>query len=268
LADTALWLEDSDAFVTTGSNVIRVMKGLGNFRFLILGAGRGGTSLLAGLLDAHRRLEVGFEQFAIPILMGQQFRHRRHQMEERTTAFLRACQEEAARFPGKIWGDKITTEQLHALADPDPQHPEDSVSKEQLLDYFFNGPARDLKIVFILRDGRTCVRSKVSRTGQDVALACQRWLFSVQVYQFLSGRPSCHCLKFENLLQHPAAELQGICEFLEIPYEASMLQGTANSKMRPEYQLSTIDAAKLTLQGVPEGLECLDEALRECGYPE
>jgi len=29
--------------------------------------------------------------------------------------------------------------------------------------------------VFILRDGRTRVRSKVSRTGQSFELACERW---------------------------------------------------------------------------------------------
>ena len=44
-----------------------------NFEFLVIGAGRGGTSLLAGLLDFHDQLDVGFEQYSEACLAGTAF---------------------------------------------------------------------------------------------------------------------------------------------------------------------------------------------------
>ena len=41
-----------------------------SFEFLVIGAGRSGTSLLAGLLDSHSRLELGFEQDSEAILLA------------------------------------------------------------------------------------------------------------------------------------------------------------------------------------------------------
>ena len=91
-----------------------------SFHFLVIGAGRGGTSLLAGLLDQHPRLEVGFEKFSVKYLMGRSLRlrafgRRQRLLADRTGAFRRACLAESQRFPGLLWGNKITTEQLYGL---------------------------------------------------------------------------------------------------------------------------------------------------------
>ena len=237
-----------------------------NFGFLVIGAGRGGTSLLAGLLDCHERLEVGFEMFSEGYLAGVALPAAGPDLfEARAGAFVRACVEEAARHPDRIFGNKITTEQLLGLEDHNVANPGAPVD---VLDAFFNRQMKGRKIVFILRDGRTCVRSKVARTGQSVEQACARWKYSAEVYRFLSSRHENNVrIRFEDLVLRPEPTLAGVCAFLGVPYQASMLQGTRNSKLRPEYRREQFDDSKLALDDIPPG--CIDrirDDLERCGY--
>jgi len=236
------------------------------FRFLILGAGRGGTSLLAGLLDQHSQLEVGFEKFSIECLMGQKIRSQGHQIfHERVKKFLILCREEASHFPDKIWGNKITTEQLYGLEDHNNANPEQKID---ILDCFFNKYLSDIKVVFILRDGRACVMSKVSRTGISLQSACERWNFSVQVYKFLKEHHNHSiCIKFEDLLRHPIDILKSLCSFLDISYEEQMLRGTNNQKIIPEYRHAGFDLSKLKIPDIPQCYnEIICEGLKYCKY--
>ncbi|MGE0815627.1 MAG: sulfotransferase [Vicinamibacterales bacterium] len=237
----------------------------GNFRFLIVGAGRGGTSLLAALLDYHSQLEVAFEQHAESCLMGKALPSGTPAtFDGRVGAFMRACQADAARHPTKIWGNKITTEQVLSLETavrPAAAGPFD------VRDVLFNEHLRAQAVVFILRDGRACVNSKVRRTGQPMETACRKWLYSVECYRFFRTRPRSLTLKFEDLLAAPESTLLSICEFLGIPYESGMLQGVANEKMLPDYRGATIDRSKREPADLPEPhLESIRAGLIECGY--
>src|SRR5262249_37336574 len=120
----------------------------------------------------------------------------------------------------------------------------------------------------VLRDGRTCVRSKVSRTSQSVELACERWKYSAAGYRFLVTRhDNSICVRFEDLLLHPAQTMVASCAFLAVPYQESMLEGTRNDKMRPDYRQSRFDTTKLALHDIPEGcVERIQDDLRLCGY--
>ena len=237
-----------------------------SFEFLVIGAGRGGTSLLAGLLDQHSCLEVGFERFAVSHLMGSKLpTSTPHLFDARVTAFISACEKEAQNFPHATWGNKVTTEQIHTLEDHNLAHPQSPVA---ILDLFFNTYLKSKKIVFILRDGRTCVNSKVQRTGLSFEEACSNWQSSVQVYKFLNEHHSNnHCVRFEDLLLDPVTELKTTCDFLEISYEKEMLSGTNNSKMLPAYRQNTLDISKAALITLPdEYLNIIQDDLHYCGY--
>lgn len=226
------------------------------FEFLILGAGRGGTSLLMALLDAHSKLEVMSEYASVECLMDEN-----HNVFERVEAFKRACLTEAARYSDKMWGNKITTEQLGALATGSPSADFD------LLGYFFNEAFKATKVIFILRDGRTCVRSKVRRTGQTYETACMRWNYSVEVYKYLSANPRCHLLtKFEDLVLNPVDVLRRITDFLGVPFEAGMLSGTDNPKLLPEYRNTGFDLQKMHPGMMAEWYGLIQENLEYCGY--
>ncbi|TVR64836.1 MAG: sulfotransferase [Candidatus Competibacteraceae bacterium] len=236
-----------------------------NFRFLIIGAGRGGTSLIAALLDSHPRLTVAFERFAKEYLMGQALSGQETlRFDVRADAFYQACIIEAGKYPEHFWGNKITTEQLHGLEQHNHVFPDQPV---EVMEVFFNQVLAQQKLVFILRDGRTCVRSKMARTGQTLEIACERWLYSVRIYEFLSRHPRAICIRYESLLTDPVETLGSVCEFLGIRYDQAMLEGTQHSRMNPDYRYPGFDTSKLSLSEIPEGCERrLEKALRDCGY--
>ena len=242
----------------------------GNFQFLVIGAGRGGTSLIAGLLDCHSSLEAGLEKFSvdclmgkkldtsgsntfdIPVkafisavnsLMGNRLKSRGSNIfDNRLKAFISACKKEAKLYPDAVWGNKITTEQIYGLEEHNSDNPD---SKIDILDTLFNKYLKDIKVVFILRDGRTCVNSKVQRTDQSFESACDRWKYSVEMYKFFKTRHFNNiCIRFEDLLFYPQTTLESVCVFLEIPYQDAMLKGTNNRKMIPDYRQDKIAGAR------------------------
>ena len=207
------------------------------------------------LLDAHSRIEVAPEH-ASACLMDQS-----QGLADRVDAFKQACLEDAGRYPDKTWGNKITTEQLGALATGAPAPDVD------MLSHFFNDAFASIKAIFILRDGRTCVRSKVTRTGQSYETACARWNYSVEVYKYLSHDPKRHLLvKFEDLLRTPSAVLSRITAFLGIPYEDGMLSGTDSPKLPPGYRNSTLKLDRSQVGPRADWHRLIDDNLRFCGY--
>ena len=242
-----------------------------SFEFLIVGAGRGGTSLLAGLLDYHPRLVVALERYAIRDLMGDEKpppkEHYTDLFDRRAGTFRQTCDELAARFRFRKWGNKITTEQVAGLEDhnkynADPAHHVD------VFDRFFNDVMSDVKVVFILRDGRRCVRSKFDRVDVPFDEGCRRWHYSVDMWRFLRDRHANNLrVHFEDLLAAPEETLRDICRFLGVRFRRRMLRGAENRKMRPEYRQSGIDASKLAPVELPAEVETsLEDALRETGY--
>ena len=235
--------------------------------FLVVGSGRGGTSLLAGLLDAHPGLEVGFEHRSVATLMGHDVREPGPDMfDARVAAFVAACRSEAARYPGRLWGNKITTEQILGLEDRNLEHPD--VPPIDVLDRFFNEALDGVPVVFLLRDGRTCVRSKVRRTGQSVAQACERWKYSVEVWRFFRDRHLRNLtIRFEDLVHEPRGTMETVCDFLDISWCEEMLTGTRSAKMLPEYRRDYVDEEPAELVDVPREVEeTLGGELAECGY--
>jgi hypothetical protein len=137
----------------------------------------------------------------------------------------------------------------------------------QAIDRFF-AEMGDLKRVFILRDGRTCVRSKMQRVGLSVEEACRRWQFSVRVFEAVrSDLASGIAVRYEDLVLNPVDTLGPVCRFLGVSFGHCMLEGTNNEKMRVEYRQESFDRSKLALDDIPAGtFELIEPDLRACGY--
>lgn len=85
----------------------------GEFGFLVAGASRSGTNVLTALLGSHPRLQVGSE------------RHHEHllglvpetasSIAARLSGFRAACEQEAKERT-KIWGNRISTENIEGLS--------------------------------------------------------------------------------------------------------------------------------------------------------
>ncbi|MGH6839119.1 MAG: sulfotransferase [Methylocella sp.] len=250
---------------------------MGGFAFHLIGAGRGGTSLIAGLIDSHPDCEVCFEQLSTDFLMGlaptdaETIQNSAIRAAFRITNFIEACKTHAAKVPDKLWGHKTTTEQIGALGWPAAmdasKHTEHPVSAD-CLDFFVSSLSR-VPTIFIVRDGRTCVRSKVNRTGQPLNTAIERWKFSIHVlFALRASHESLLVVKFEDLVVSPRQVLPEVCNFLNVAYTEEMLRGTNSPKMLPEYRSDTFDHSKLEFEDKGEQwVADLRDELALAGYP-
>jgi hypothetical protein len=235
--------------------------------FHVIGAGRGGTSLLASLLNMHPSVDVGFERYAQDILMNCEMPSDAvDPVEHRLGMYLAACSVDACASAalGRLWGNKITTEQIYTAILASDHHR----VRVQSLDFFFNQLLADQLIVFILRDGRSCVSSKMNRAGLSLEEACVRWMFSVRCWELMGRRASpTLIIRFEDLVRHPVEVLKGICHQLGIAYQPTMLSGTTSEHLLPEYRQAGFDLSRLQEVCLPPfGEAMIRSDLLKTGY--
>lgn len=213
------------------------------FKILILGAGRGGTSLINALLDAHPDLEIAAEVHAFEHLVKGAQGPDLLEAKERLNNFIKACEKDAYASHFPAWGNKITTEQLSFLES------ESTALETQNLVY--QKLCASKKIVFITRDGRNCISSKMQRTQCDLNTAVNYWKHSVNYLRFLRSQADAqlYTLKFEDLILAPEETLGPLCEFLNIPYHPEMLSGTSSNRILSEYRLGKLDSTKIEIPG-------------------
>lgn len=236
------------------------------FRFLIVGAGRSGTSLLTALLDQHSQLEVGFEVGSIDCLRGRALVDEPERLfQQRSGAFVARCVAAAASSPAALWGNKITTEQLAGLNKHNLYH----APPLDILDAFFNDVLADLPVIYLLRDGRACVQSKLARTAQSLEQACDSWRYTVAVYEFLQARSHTLFLRFEDLVLAPEDELGRVLAFLGVEFEPGIVsaEGTMHPGMPPAYRRRGIDPGRATdLDATHPCVALIEPELKRCGY--
>ncbi len=230
--------------------------------FLVIGAGRGGTSLLTAMLDYNSHLEVALERFSFDYLLGQKMPPEKAKMlDKRLTYFQKACQDDA-NLSSHYWGNKITTEQIIALQECD------GAIWPEYLDSFIMEVIGLKRVVYIVRDGRSCVQSKMKRTGQDYETALARWKGSIAVLDHFSKRNvDMHVCRYEDLVNEPGETLQDICKFLNVKFEEQMLKGPQNPIMPAIYAGEAIRQKPQTKTNWPERwTEDMKEELLKLGY--
>jgi len=234
--------------------------------FLALGAGRGGTSLLGACLAGHSRIALAMELFGWNLLMGCGLSHRKPDdvLPDRVREFRAGCLKEVKRHKPLMWGNKLTTEQLFGLEDHNALNP----PYQDVLARFFAEAVPEFRIIFIVRDGRACVASKVRRTGQAWEQAAYRWHYAVRVMKAVQAleRPTC-IVRFEELIASPETTLRKMCEYLNLEFQATMLQQTESEIIMPEYRNTGFDAGKLSIPELPPHiLQFIRPDLDYCGY--
>jgi len=206
-----------------------------------MGAGRGGTSLIATLLDAHPKLEIALEAYAQKHLVYEAQGPDAQELQNRLNSFIKACDKEASQSYFRQWGNKITTEQLGFLEAFGNATIAQELVYQKLL--------KSKKIIFITRDGRTCIQSKMRRTACDLNTALNYWKHSVNYLRFLRSQADAQLitLKFEDLVVQPEIELTKVCRFLGIDYHPKMLAGTGSNRIHSDYRQNQINPAKAIL---------------------
>lgn len=96
------------------------------------------------------------------------------------------------------------------------------------------------QFIHIVRDGCDVAESYL-RSGiyQDLESAGQRWSSSVAAYADFSRKfpESCFEVRYANLVLKPEETVQGVCDFLRIEFEPSMLESEELSKKMGDVSL-------------------------------
>lgn len=230
-----------------------------SFESLVIGADRSGTSLLTALPDDHPRLEVGFERDPEADLPAVGEPSRRRAVRSRSR-----CEEYATGYLEQRWGNKIATERIRGLED-DGRHP------AEVLAHFFDEVMTGISRIHILRDGRTCVRSRMNRSERGLILeeACRRWCCSVFAHDFLVVRDDAADLRFEELVADARSASMPVCERLDVEWNDAMLTGAWNEKLPPEYRRTGFDPAPAVVTDLPAGcMSIIEPDLPHLGYPD
>lgn len=179
--------------------------------FFVIGNGGGGTSLLRGLLNAHTQLEVLFEEN----------KGGREKPAEKEIAHWVELSEKS----DLKWANKVPLEQFISRGWSD----DDIIS---LSDYF--------KLVWLIR--------RFSRywKGKAHGVYEKNWHWSQALYWRIREKYPDRIIQvsFEDLLLRTEIELHRICVFLDIEYEATMLEGT-NDTGQGSYNQATINQEKI-----------------------
>lgn len=216
---------------------------------------------MASMLDYNPQLQVGMERFAFDYLLGEKLdKDKSDSLVERINAFDWACQLEAKQSKNK-WGNKITTEQIAALGN--------TLNSDwpTYIDVFSSKVIRNRKVLFIVRDGRACVSSKIKRTGQSYEEALSRWKLSILLLNHLQEKNlNLHICKYEDLVTQPEKVLTLAAEFLGVQFHSAMLEGPKNPNMPKIYKGEALRAINVEEQW-PEGWTAdMKRELEQLGY--
>ncbi|WP_029897881.1 sulfotransferase family protein [Desulfohalovibrio reitneri] len=211
----------------------------------VVGVHRSGTTLLNLMLDSHSQLWIPYESHFIVRL------HRKYvlngQGDFESPVFRRALVEEILgdHFV-KDWEVDVTPDEVDVDACRDLSSAIDAVYSahaakagktrwgDKTPSYVYHADLLnelfpECKFIHLVRDGRDVARSVVRRHWgpDDLVSALREWARKVEVCDKMlrmlpPGRRST--LRYEDLVEKPGDSLRGLCEFLDLPFEESMLQ--------------------------------------------
>lgn len=214
----------------------------GRFGFHIVGTTWSGVARVAGSLGKHSRLIIDQTDVRVGHLSGKDGADKASDPAERTKAridrFQAACWNEASRYDTVKWGCLSLSEQIGRLLDP-PNASSPAMDKNQhpdrqfnAIDYFACRFVRE-PIIYVLRDGRSCIPAKVKAEKIPLPIAVARWRFSIYMLtRFALFAENLWIVRIEDLIENPDEEMRNICDFLGIELEDSVLQSIRSPEVR------------------------------------
>ncbi len=97
----------------------------------------------------------------------------------------------------------------------------------------------DAQILWLLRDPRATIASllKVEWASSYAHVNAEQWQDSVDRYEkSWAQHPQVYLVRYEDLVQDPQAQIPKLCEFLQEPFEAQMLQERTERDMPVPFQ--------------------------------
>lgn len=228
---------------------------------VVLGTSRSGTSLLAAMLNGHSDVVMASEVHQREILLGEDPVWEPASPVARLAGFFAACDTAAGRWPGLRWGNKLTTEVVLYGGG----HPAMGIAGavSEVLGRFPPVP-----VVYIIRDGRSVVASKLERAGDTIEKACRHWSVGVEFMLALAQHPSpARVVRYEDLVREPDVVASQVCDHLDLPFQGSMLDVTSSDFLLPEYRHGRFAVERTKPAAIPpEALTAIEPDLIRAGY--
>jgi len=184
--------------------------------------------------------------------------------EERLARFQSLCDEDRARHPDKIWGNKVTAEQFNGLE----EHNAINGVCVNMIERFLNA-MEGCRIIFIIRHGASCIESKVRRTGQPIIKAALKWCYGVRLLEGLRelGGLTALC-RYEDLVADPKKTLSNLCDTLGLAFHENMLAQTESTLLSVDYHHGRFLSEKADTIATlpPEVLTMIAPSLERLGY--
>ena len=191
------------------------------------GMPRSGTTLMRAMLDAHPDVRCGEETRVIPRILGMRSHWQKSETERRRLSEAGITNDVIDHALKAFILEVIARhgEAAPRLCNKDPFTLKSSVYLSNLFP--------NAKFIFMIRDGRAVVHSiitrKVTITGfnlNDPRSCLSKWSQAMEAMyaQCLHvGADRCMPLYYEQLVLHPELWMKRICDFLELPWNSSVL---------------------------------------------
>ncbi len=196
---------------------------------LVLGAPRSGTTLLAAMLATHSQISVLFEEFwgAAGHILAKKYKG------------VKLCIPNQIELSYRWTILDLLIARIPKLRSIPPLFKSAS-SKFSIEDYLSN---EELKVVAIVRDRDSVIKSMLSRTKYTPKLAEKEWSRSIEIMHTLYEKypDRVAIIKFNSLVESPENVAKKLSEFLSVDFEEEMLQAY---KHTPIYNSKGIEAKK------------------------
>lgn len=214
-------------------------------RFFLVGCPRSGTTLLQSLLTAHPQItsfpESHFFRHLIPDRNSKRYwlAIASRQAKPRFEAFLKEIDREnmSSYLPQFAIFQYQYIQAFFRILDTITKHQKKTIWIEKTpghvnyIDYI-EKQTRGVKFIHIIRNGADVVASLYEVTHKypqvwhgawDINKCIDRWVEDVQISLSYQNKPNHILIKYEELVHNPPLILSGICDFINIDFDQTML---------------------------------------------
>lgn len=185
--------------------------------YLILGASRGGTTLLAAALGAHPNTAILDEDKSDAIL----------RVTGGKIAGTKLCIPNQIEYKRR-WCPLFSLFTLNGFLRKSKLSARLPRSRHSILDYAQMG---NMRPICILRSPSGVLKGIQKRENRSLCVAKYRWRRCLEVFDVLNDNPDMKpvFVSFEKLVREPETTLKGLCKALGIEYDPKMLDAPSSN---------------------------------------
>jgi hypothetical protein len=244
---------------------------VGMNKFFIVGCPRSGTTMVQQALNRHRQIAIPPETKFFFSFYGQTRKQQRRHLD-RLDGDLRIRlprPAEAIRSPaeGRVFYDEMAGLYVQRLAKQGVTHfgektPEHTGHLPRIRQLF-----PDAKILVLYRDGRDVAASLTNMPwmSANVYVNFMVWLYYNQILldAKAAGWPNFHFARYEDVVADPRGKFADILDFLDLPNDAAVAEGSGNREGVPErehaWKMRALERITTERVGVFRGELTLDQ---------